>query len=136
MGSRIKTPPLTYLLARRYLSLESMRSLYGHEGSVHLTDCLDKVQTDQQKRKEEVKGGDLVNNDVCVCVCVWGGEGGRFKKKERDEKQAVLVKFSVFVKFAELCGQLAIVLCRVVTTVIRNFWGRLFVISLFVKLQQ
>ena len=75
MGSRIKTPPLTYLLARRYLSLESMRSLYGHEGSVHLTDCLDKVQTDQQKRKEEVKGGDLVNNDVCVCVCGGGGGG-------------------------------------------------------------
>ena len=57
-------------------------------------------------------------------------EGGRFEKKEQDEKQAVLVKF------AELRGQLAIVLCRVVTTVIRNFWGRLFVISLFVKLQQ
>ena len=69
---------------------------------------------------------------MCVCVC-GGGGGGRFKKKERDEKQAVLVKFSVFVKFAELCGQLAIVLCRVVTTVIRNFWGHLFVISLLVK---
>ena len=59
----------------------------------------------------------------CIGMC----EGGRFEKKEQDEKQAVLVKF------AELRGQLAIVLCRVVTTVIRNFWGHLFVISLLVK---